>query len=371
MKFEIDCAQLRRISGLANSVVPRSSTQPIFANVLIRAESGTASFFATDSFVSLDAKSPAAVAREGATTVSAFTLSEIARRMPDDTSVSLDYDAAQERVEIKAARAQFQLPTLSAQNFPVFSETEAAVVFELPSREVKRLLSKAKIAVSLDQTRKYLTGVNLRATVSSAGPVLRCAAVDGTQLALIETALPDGVEEMPSVIVPIKAVNEILNMLDETDQVVRVSVSDKLVVFSSLNVSVSARPIEGNFPEYERLIPRSNETRLMVDAARLSVAINRIATVSIDKSKSIKLTMDDGNLQLSINSAEFGSAEDNLEVSYSQPRFEVKFSHRHLLDILALMDNSNAIFHLQPGGAALITDDNDDDATFVVMPQRI
>ena len=371
MKFEIECAHLRRIAGLANSIVPRNTTQPILSNVLIRAEDGNASFFATDSFVSLDAKASVAVARAGATTVSATILSEIARKIPDDSEISLEFDTTQERLDIKAEKARFQLPTLSAEDFPVLSESEDAVVFELPSNELKRLLSKAKIAVSTDETRRYLTGVNLRATVTSSGPVLRCAAVDGTQLALVETPLPEGVEEIPSVIIPIKAVNEILSVLDQGDQAVRISLTDKLAVFSTVSASLSARPIEGNFPEYERLIPRANEIRLMVDAALMARAVNRVATVSMQKSRSIRLVMEDGRLQLSINAAEFGSAEEELQVSYNGSRFEIKFSHRHLLDILGLMENSNAIFRLRPGAAALITDDNDDDATFVVMPQRI
>ncbi|MDE0113743.1 MAG: DNA polymerase III subunit beta [Albidovulum sp.] len=371
MKFEIECAHLRRIAGFANSVVPRNSPQPILANVLIRAEEGSASFFATDSFVSVDAKVSVAVARAGATTVSASVLSEIARKMPDDTDISFEYDAASERLEIKSGSALFQLPTLSAEDFPIISESEGAVVFELPFNELKRLFSKAKIAVSTDETRRYLTGVNLRATVSSSGPVLRCAAVDGTQLALVETALPDGIEEIPSVIIPIKAVNEILSVLDQGDQAVRISLSGNLAVFSTLFASVSARPIEGNFPEYERLIPRANEIRLMVDASLMARAVNRVATVSAEKSRSIRLVMEDGRLQLSVNAAEYGSAEEELSVSYSDSRFAIKFSHRHLLDILGLMENSNAIFRLREGAAALITDDDDDDATFVVMPQRI
>ena len=371
MKFEIDCAHLRRIAGFANSVVPRNSTQPILSNVLIRAEEGNASFFATDSFVSLDAKASVAVARAGATTVTASVLSEIARKMPDDSDISFEYDTANERMEVKAGGALFQLPTLPAEDFPILAEGEDAVVFEISSNELKRLLSKSKIAVSTDETRRYLTGVNIRATVNSSGPVLRCAAVDGTQLALVETALPDGVEEIPSVIIPIKAVNEILNVIDQDDQVVRISLTDKLAVFSTVRASVSARPIEGNFPEYERLIPRANEIRLMVDAALMARAVNRVATVSSQKSRSIRLIMEDSRLHLSVSAAEFGSAEEELPVSYSDSRFEIKFSHRHLLDILGLMENSNAVFRLRAGAAALITDDNDDDATFVVMPQRI
>jgi len=206
MKISIERAALLKAVSQAQSVVERRNTIPILANVLIEAEGDTASFRATDLDIEVVDKTTAVVERPGATTVSAVTLHEIVRKLPDGALVQLSDDGTSGRLEVNAGRSSFQLATLPREDFPVMTSSEYSANFSAKAPDLRRLFDKSKFAISTEETRYYLNGVYMHVAQGESGQVLRCVATDGHRLARVDMPLPSGADSMPGVIVPRKTV---------------------------------------------------------------------------------------------------------------------------------------------------------------------
>src|SRR6056297_2658208 len=293
MKLSIERAALLRAVSQAQSVVERRNTIPILANVLIEAEGETASFRATDLDIEVVDRIPAQVERAGATTVSAVTLHEIVRKLPDGALVTLIADSATGRPTVEAGRSNFSLATLPREDFPVMASSEYESNFSANAAVLRRLFDKSKFAISTEETRYYLNGVYMHVADSDDGKVLRCVATDGHRLARIDAPLPDGADDMPGVIVPRKTVGEMRKLLDDDDMEIAVSVSETKVRFATPNITLTSKVIDGTFPDYTRVIPQGNTRRLEVDAAEFAKAVDRVATVSSERSRAVKLSLDE------------------------------------------------------------------------------
>jgi DNA polymerase-3 subunit beta len=233
MKLSLERNALLRAMSRAQSVVERRNTIPILGNVLIEAESEQVSFRATDLDIEVIDKARAMVTRAGATTVSAHTLHEITRKLPEGAMVELHDDGASGRLEVRAGRSHFSLATLPREDFPIMASAEYQCDFACPAPVLRRLFDKAKFAISTEETRYYLNGVYLHAARGADGPVLRCVATDGHRLARIDAALPSGAEQVPGVIVPRKTVGELRKLLDDDEAKIAVSVSETKVRFAT------------------------------------------------------------------------------------------------------------------------------------------
>ena len=280
MKFSIERAALLKAVSQAQSVVERRNTIPILANVLIEAAEGEVSFRATDLDIEVVDKAIAQVERAGATTVSATTLHEIVRKLPDGALVSLTSDAAAGRLTVEAGRSNFSLATLPKEDFPVMASSEYASNFTAKAADLRRLFDKSKFAISTEETRYYLNGVYMHIADGDGGKKLRCVATDGHRLARIDCEMPEGAADMPGVIVPRKAVGELRKLLDDDDMKIAVSVSETKVRFATPDISLTSKVIDGTFPDYTRVIPQGNTRKLEVDAADFARAVDRVATVS-------------------------------------------------------------------------------------------
>lgn len=372
MKLSIERGALLKAVAQAQSVVERRNTIPILANVLIEAEGGEVSFRATDLDIEVVDRTSAQVERAGATTVSAVLLHEIVRKLPDGALVSLADDGAQGRMTITAGRSSFQLATLPRTDFPVMASSEYATTFTCPAGVLKRLFDKSKFAISTEETRYYLNGVYMHTAESEGQPVLRCVATDGHRLARIDAPLPVKADGMPGVIVPRKTVNELRKLLDDEETEIKVSVSETKVRFVTPMITLTSKVIDGTFPDYARVIPASNSRKLEVDAAEFARAVDRVATVSSERSRAVKLSLDEDRLVLSVNAPDAGAAEEELSVAYSDERLEIGFNAKYLLEIASQVDRENAVFLFNSSGdPTLMREGGDMSAVYVVMPMRV
>lgn len=372
MKISIERAALLKAVGQAQSVVERRNTIPILANVLIEAEGGHVSFRATDLDIEVVDRAPAMVDRPGATTVSAVTLHEIVRKLPDGALVTLTADAAQQRLTVAAGRSTFQLATLPREDFPVMATAEYACGFSAPAPVLRRLFDKAKFAISTEETRYYLNGIYMHTAASDGARVLRCVATDGHRLARIDAPLPEGAENMPGVIVPRKTVGELRKLLDDDDAVIAVSVSETKVRFATPEITLTSKVIDGTFPDYSRVIPLGNTRKMEVDAAEFARAVDRVATVSSERSRAVKLSLDEDRLVLSVNAPNAGAAEEELAVAYDSDKLEIGFNAKYLLEIASQVDRENAVFLFNSSGdPTLMREGGDTSALYVVMPMRV
>ena len=372
MKFSIERGTLLKAVSQAQSVVERRNTIPILANVLIEAEGDQVSFRATDLDIEVVDQAAAKVDQAGSTTVAAVTLHEIVRKLPDGALVTITDDSAAGRVTVEAGRSNFSLATLPREDFPIMASSEYEANFAAPAPVLRRLFDKSKFAISTEETRYYLNGVFMHVSDSDGKQVLRCVATDGHRLARIDADLPEGAGSMPGVIVPRKTVGELRKLLDDDEVEIAVSVSETKVRFATPAITLTSKVIDGTFPDYTRVIPAANTRRLEVDAAEFAQAVDRVATVSSERSRAVKLALDDDQLILSVNAPDAGAAEEELGVAYSDEPLEIGFNAKYLLEIASQVDRENAVFLFNSSGdPTLMREGNDETAVYVVMPMRV
>ena len=372
MKLSIERSILLRAVSQAQSVVERRNTIPILANVLIEADNNTVQFRATDLDIEVLDKVKAQVERGGSTTVSAITLHDIARKLPDGALVTLIYDASKSRLTVEAGRSVFSLTTLPKEDFPVMASSEYEANFCAPAPLLRRLFDKSKFAISTEETRYYLNGVYMHVANADSGQVIRCVATDGHRLARIDAELPEGAADLPGVIVPRKTVGELRKLLDEDNAEIAVSVSETKIRFATPEITLTSKVIDGTFPDYARVIPQSNSRKLEVDASEFAKAVDRVSTVSSERSRAVKLSLDEDRLILSVNSPDSGAAEEELAVAYGDEKLEIGFNAKYLLEIASQVDRENAVFLFNSSGdPTLMREGNDTSAIYVVMPMRV
>jgi DNA polymerase-3 subunit beta len=244
--------------------------------------------------------------------------------------------------------------------------------FTASAMTLRRLFDKSKFAISTEETRYYLNGVYMHVAEGDGGQKLRCVATDGHRLARIDADLPTDAGDMPGVIVPRKTVGEMRKLLDDDDAQIAVSVSETKVRFATPHVTLTSKVIDGTFPDYTRVIPSGNTRKLEVDAAEFAKAVDRVATVSSERSRAVKLALDEDRLILSVNAPDSGAAEEELAVAYGDEKLEIGFNAKYLLEIASQVDRENAVFLFNTSGdPTLMREGNDTSAIYVVMPMRV
>ncbi len=370
MKATIERATLLRGLSHVQSVVERRNTIPILSNVLIEAQgSGAMRLMATDLDLQIDETIAAAVDQPGAITVSAHTLFDIVRKLPEGAQVELS--AAEGRITVNAGRARFTLATLPRDDFPMIAEGELPTVFELPAETLKQIIDKTRFAISTEETRYYLNGIFLHVT-DEATPLLRAAATDGHRLARVTVARPDGAEAMPDVIVPRKCVAELRKLLDEVDGSIGVSLSNSKIRFDLGQAILTSKLIDGTFPDYSRVIPTGNDKLLKLDPKSFMEGVDRVSTIATEKTRAVKMALDRDKVILSVTSPENGAAAEEVPGDYAAPPFEIGFNSRYLMDILGQIEGDSVEVHLADAAAPTLIRENDKSpALYVLMPMRV
>jgi len=372
MKLAIERAVLLRALSHVQSVVERRNTIPILSNIRLEAKDDGLRLTATDMDLEVVEAVPANLQVAGATTAPAHILYDICRKLPDGSEVQLDATGDAGRLSISCGRIQFRLPCLPPEDFPVMSGGDFSHHFALPASELRRLIDKTRFAISTEETRYYLNGIYLHGATADNGPVLRAVATDGHRLARIDSELPEGAEGMPGVIVPRKAVAELRKLIDEIDGAVTIDMSDTKIHFAFDTAMLTSKLIDGTFPDYERVIPAANDKVLEMDAASFVQAVDRMAAISTDKSRSIKLALDKDRMQLSANSPDSASGEEELPVDYDGPAIEIGFNSRYVLEMAGNFEGERMRFTMADAVSPTIVNDTADDRTlYVLMPMRV
>jgi DNA polymerase-3 subunit beta len=367
MKATIERATLLKSLGHVQSVVERRNTIPILSNVLIEArEDGSLRLMATDLDLQVDESVPANVSQPGATTLSAHTLFDIVRKLPEGSQVELT--AGEGKMQIIAGRSRFNLSTLPRDDFPVIAEGELPTRFELPAATLRQIIEKTRFAISSEETRYYLMGIFLHVVDEQ----LRAAATDGHRLARVTVPRPDGADGMPDVIIPRKAVAELHRLLEELEGTVEISLSPTKVRFGLGNAVLTSKLIDGTFPDYNRVIPTANDKLLKLDPKSFSAGVDRVSTIASEKTRAVKMSVDRDKVTLSVTSPENGLATEELPADYGADGLEIGFNARYLLDILGEIDGDTVEVHLADAAAPTLLRENDkSNALYVLMPMRV
>ncbi len=367
MKATIERAVLLKSLGHVQSVVERRNTIPILSNVLLEArEDGSIRLMATDLDLQVDESVPANVSQPGATTISAHTLFDIVRKLPEGSQVELT--SAEGKMQVVAGRSRFNLSTLPRDDFPVIAEGELPTRFELPAATLREIIEKTRFAISSEETRYYLMGIFFHVVDDQ----MRAAATDGHRLARVTVSRPDGADGMPDVIVPRKAVQELYRLLEELEGTVEVSLSPTKIRFGLGNAILTSKLIDGTFPDYNRVIPTANDKLLKLDPKSFSAGVDRVSTIASEKTRAVKMSVDRDKVTLSVTSPENGVATEELPADYGADGLEIGFNARYLLDILSEIDGDTVEVHLADASAPTLLRENDkSNALYVLMPMRV
>ena len=377
MKLTIERAALLKALGHVQSVVERRTTIPILSNVLLRAEGGgKLALSATDMDLEIVERVPSRVEREGRTTVPAHTLYDIVRKLRDGAQVELETPSGvggdRNEMVLRSGRSTFTLACLPPEDYPVMSAGELPHQFSLSAAELRGLIDRTRFAISTEETRYYLNGIYLHTVDISGTPMLRAVATDGHRLARVETQAPEGSVGVPGVIVPRKAVNEVQKLLEDLSQDVTVEISTAKARFQFGDVVLTTKLIDGTFPDYARVIPTGNDKLLVVDRDPFKNAVDRVATLSSERGRAIKLAIAEGKITLSVNNPDSGSASEEIEADYDSAPIDIGFNARYLLDITEQLDGDTVLFKLaDPGSPTLVQDRDGAAALYVLMPMRV
>jgi DNA polymerase-3 subunit beta len=352
MTISIQRADLARTLAAVTKVVESRQVIPILANVLLSATAGTLTVTGTD----LDIQYSAMTSCEGelSTTVDAKRLSDIARRLSGDTVTMYAED---DKLVVKSGRSKFTLPTLHSDDFPLLDGGVFDAEFKV---DLAALVAPVKFAMSSQEARYYLCGVNLHVEGDTA---LRAVATDGHRLAHNSVALPEGIDNSFNEIVPAKTVGLI------PAGIIDVGLSKNKIRIATADTIIVSKLIDGVFPDYKRVIPAGNDRALTVDKKDFEAAIARVSTISSDRGRAVKLSISSGAIVLSSSNPDAGSATDEVECDYDGPDMEIGFNSQYLGDVLGALTGETVTVKLSEAGSPGIFT-GDSDVLALCMPMR-
>ena len=375
MKLTIERSTLLSSLAHVQSVVERRNTIPILANVRIDAQ-GTdrLRLTATDMDLAVVDEADAAIEQEGAVTTTALTLYDIVRKLPDGAQVSMNLDGSDGgQLDVVSGRSRFRLSCLPIAEFPVMADDDLPHSFEMPRDNLRRLIDKTRFAISTEETRYYLNGIHLHKAEDQEGIArLRAVATDGHRLSCADVALPEGAADLPAVIVPRKTVAEVRKLIDDGDEPVSVALSETRIRFEVGAAQLTSKLIDGSFPDYERVIPRGNQNVMTVANGSFAEAVDRVSSISTDRSHAIKLSIRSGMVTLTANSPDTGIATEELDADYGAEPLDIGLNARYVLDVAGQIESESIRFFFGDAGSpSLVRDTGDSGALHVIMPLRV
>jgi len=372
MRVVLERSNLLKSLNHVHRVVERRNTIPILSNVLLAADGASLELKATDLDLEITEATPASVEQGGATTVPAHLLYEIVRKLPDGAEVMLKTDEDGNAMSVISGRSSFRLQCLPQSDFPVLSAGSFPNIFRLDSTALKSLIEKTQFAISTEETRYYLNGIYLHALDAEGKLMLRSVATDGHRLARAEIEAPAGSEGMPGIIIPRKTVTELQKLVDDPDVKVTTELSDTKIRVTIGSVVLTSKRSDGTFPDYQRVIPTGNDKKLVLDRQSFSSAVDRVSTISSERGRAVKMSIADGQLTLTVNNPDSGSATEELVADYDADAIDIGFNAKYLLDVAAQLSGEQVEFMLADAGSpTLIRDIADQNTLYVLMPMRV
>jgi DNA polymerase-3 subunit beta len=367
MELVVRKNELLRELQLFQGIVERKNTIPILANVLIEARGDEVRMLATDLEVALRSRCQAAVAKGGSLTLPAKKLYEILKALPE-TDVRIEED--KNGVKVAADQFDSRMQTLPREDFPTLPDASGAARATLPGSALREMVAKTQFAITGEDTRYFLNGAKFVLSPES----MTLVATDGHRLALVEVKHPVGVGHDVGVILPKKTLLELGKLLAEGDGDVLFESGENHLFFDVGGRMLISRMIDGQFPAYERVIPKGNDKQIEFERERLTNAVKRVALLSNERSRAVKLEIGKGKVEVTSSSSEFGEAREELPVEYAGPALTISFNAQYVLDFLNVVDTDVVMLSLKdevsqavmkPVGASGY------DYTYVIMPMRI
>jgi DNA polymerase-3 subunit beta len=376
MKLSITKGELFTGLSRLQSIVEKRNSMPILANVLIRSTLGDSDrpekmhLAATDLEVGIQSSHESTVKRAGGLTVAAKKLFEIVRELPDEM---INLEATENSyLNIQCARSRFTLAGTSAEEYPTLPSFDPSQTASIQANVLSEMIERTIYSASVDETRYNLTGVYFE-VLDEPGRI-RMVATDGHRLASVDRTLSDEIVGLESgVIIPRKGLGELKKLSDEDDaDEIELAFEGNSGLARKGDVTLVVRLIEGEFPNYSQVVPKKIERSVVLSTEDFRRALRRVALLSSERSKAVKLELSDGHLVISSNSPDLGEAREEIDVDFAGEGITIGFNARYLMDALSTIRAKEVRFGLQNELApAQLVPTDDEDTLAVVMPMRV
>ena len=346
--------------------VERRQTLPILGNVLFKSTGGDLSLAATDLEIEMVANVTADAGDDFQTTVPARKLLDISRALPEDSAINFNIEET--KISLTSGRSRFTLATLPAKDFPILDEIDVQQSFSIPQNQLKNLFDNTSFAMAQQDVRYYLNGILMEIDSNN----IKLVATDGHRLALSKATLDTGVSEERQIIIPRKAVMELSRLLDGSDSPAKCELSQNHLRVETSSLVFTTKLIDGKFPDYQRVIPVDGNRTMQVKRETLKQSMSRIAILSNEKYRGIRLTLSAGNLSIQANNPDQEEAEEELQVEYDEAEMEIGFNVTYLIDVLNVLGSEKVQIRFKDSNSSAIMSDNQDESSlYVVMPMRL
>jgi DNA polymerase-3 subunit beta len=366
MEFTISRTALLNPLRLLTGVVERKQTLPILGNVCMNLNDGILYLTTTDSELEMSCQIAVDTGTDGKITLPALKLFDICRSLNGDAQIQFKLDT--NRMAIKAGRTRFSLTYLPAEDFPSSEEVTPNASIQLPQATLKWLLAKTQFAMAQQDVRYYLNGLLLDLSAEQ----LNVVATDGHRLALARESATLDLAEPLQVIIPRKAVTELVRSLEDNDESVEIGIAANHIRFTLPNFTLTSKLIDGTFPEYQGVIPAMPDKKLLAECDNFKQSLNRASILSSEKYKGVRLNLSTNLLQISAHNPEQEEAEEDVDVQYSGDELEVGFNIAYLLDALNAVDTECVEMHFtEANSSCLICPEDANNVKYVIMPMRL
>ena len=374
MKLTLSKLDFVKSLSFIQNIVESKSTIPVLTNVLLEAKQGRLHLSGTDMDMTISDKIKIKnIEEEGTTCVPAHILYNVIKELSDDKPVNLSYDKNNKKLYVTSFKSKFTFSCLSKDDFPVLTTENYKISFLLKSSILKEMIDKTYFAISNEETRYYLNGIFFHTIKLNNKFFLRSIATDGHRLAQCETISPAAANNIFSTIIPKKLIFELRKLIDEVENEIKIDLSERKIKFSFGETVLISKLIDGKFPDYEKVIPKDTKNSFSIDRKIFLESINRIATISSEKSKAIKLNLNRNKLTISANNLEEGgSGIEEIEINYNGPTLDIGFNAGYLKEIIHQFNGKEVTILFSDSTApTIIKDIAKTETLYVLMPMRV
>lgn len=367
MKVTIQRAALLKSLQMINGVVERRQTLPILSNVLLAVKDGKLFLTGTDLEIEMIGNVPLEKIEDvGEITVSARKLLDICRALPEDAEVQLTMEG--DHMVLRSGKSRFMLATLPAQDFPSVEDGPFNTEFSISQAKLKKLMNKTHFAMGQQDVRHYLNGILFDINQG----VVKCVATDGHRLAYSSLDDVEVGNTQIKVILPRKSALELIRLLENSDDAVKVCIGDNHFRVISPEFTYTSKLINAQYPDYDKLIPRSVANTAIASRESLKQALTRASILSNEKFRGVRLLLDSDTLRIMANNPEQEEAEELVQLEYQGNNVEIGFNVAYLLDVVSTIASESIRWSFSdPNGGVLIEASDKDDSLYVVMPMRL
>lgn len=352
-------------------IIEKRHTIPILANVLIEAKNSEIIITATDLEVGIKSSYSADVVNEGKITVSAKKLFEIIKELPNKT---INFTSKNNFwVEITCDKSIFNLVGLSPEEFPKFPELSSELV-KVDPNIIREMIDKTIFSISTDETKFNLTGIYIKSETDNIKNNIAFVSTDGHRLSMIERNISTKLDEKfnNGFILPKKGINEIKKLIENVSDDVNIGISENNFSVSTDKTKLIMRMVDGDFPDYRRVIPEKTKNFAVINRELFLHSLKRISVLSSEKSKGVKVNINNDCLTLYSSNPDVGDAKEELDSVYDGSEISIGFNAKYIIDILQAIEKENIILFLKDNiSPGLIQPEGDEDYLAVIMPMRL